>query len=83
MKPKTSPKQKPSAAQREADRWLEWEDGVLSHCRTIEIFAALLFHTGRNDGVTLDVVNDTGGMIKAEVVRLKQQVKARPGRGAK
>jgi len=82
MKPNTSTKQKPSAVKREPD-WLAWEDALLSHCHTINTLAALLFHTGRNDGVTLEVVNDTGGMIKAEVVRLKKRVYARPGRGAK
>ena len=80
MKPKTSPKP-PAAAKRGPD-WLNWEDAVLRHCRTIEILAALLAHTGRSEGVTLDVVNETGGMIQAEVVGLKQRVKARPGRGA-
>ena len=83
MKPKTSPKPKLSAAERESDRWLEWEDALLNHCHTIEILAALLFHTGRNDGVTMEVVNDTGGMIKAEAMRLKKRMYARPGRGAK
>jgi hypothetical protein len=83
MKTKTSAKPKPSAAQRESDRWLEWEDALLNHCHNIEILAALLFHTGRNDGVTMDVVNDTGGMIKAEAMRLKKRLYARPGRGAK
>jgi hypothetical protein len=29
------------------------------------------------------VVNDTGGMIKAEAIRLKKRMYARPGRGAK
>jgi hypothetical protein len=82
MKPKTSPKPKPSAAKREPD-WLDWEDAVLSHCRTLEIFAALLFHTGRNDALELEVVNDTGGLMMAEVSRLRKRVKARPGRGAK
>jgi len=80
---KTSPKPKPSDAERESDRWLEWEDGLLKHCHAIETLAALLFHTGRNDGATVDVVNDTGGMIKTEVMRLKQRLYARPGRGAK
>jgi hypothetical protein len=82
MKLKTSPQAKPSAAKGEPD-WLEWEDALLSHCRTIEILAALLFHTGSNDGATLDVVNDTGGMIQAEAARLKKRLYARPGRGAK
>jgi gas vesicle protein len=81
--PKTSTKQKPSDAERESDRWLEWEDSLLKHCHAIETLAALLFHTGRNDGATVDVVNDTGGMIKAEVAQLKRRVQARPGRGAK
>ena len=83
MKPKTSPKPKLSAAERESDRWLEWEDALLNHCHTIEILAALLFHTGRNDGVTMEVVNDTGGMIKTEAARLRKRMYARPGRGAK
>ena len=83
MKPKTSTKPKSSAAQRESDRWLEWEDALLNHCRTITILAELLFHTGSNDGVTMEVVNDTGGMIKAEAMRLKNRMYARPGRGAK
>jgi len=86
MKPKNAPKQTPSAARRGPD-WLDWEDAVLRHCRTIEILAALLAHTGcndgRNDGLTLDVVNETGDMIKTEAVGLKQRLKARPGRGAK
>ena len=82
MKAKTSPKPKPTAPTAEPD-WLEWEDGLLRHCRAIEILAALLFHTGCNDGATLDVVNDTGGMIKAEAVQLRKRVYARPGRGAK
>jgi len=81
MKKRTA--KKPSAAQRESDRWLEWEDALLNHCHTIETLAALLFHTGCNDGATLDVVNDTGGMIKAEAMRLKKRLYARPGRGAK
>ena len=83
MKSKTSPKQKPSAAQRESGRWLEWEDALLNHCRNITTLAELLFHTGRNDGVTMEVVNDTGGMIKAEALRLRKRMYARPGRGAK
>jgi hypothetical protein len=78
----TSMKRKPFAAKREPD-WLDWEDAVLSHCRTLEVFAALLFHTGRNDGVTMDVVNGTGGLMMAEVSRLRKLVHARPGRGAK
>jgi hypothetical protein len=81
MKKNTS--KKPSDAGRESDRWLEWEDSLLKHCHAIETLAALLFHTGRNDGATPDVVNDTGGMIKAEVAQLKRRVQARPGRGAK
>jgi hypothetical protein len=80
MKKRTA--KKPSTAGRESGDWLEWEDALLNHCRTIDILAAHLFHTGRNDGVTLDVVNDTGGMIKAEVARLKAVVKSRPGRKA-
>ncbi len=79
---KTSPKPKSSVTERESDRWLEWEDGLLKHCHAIETLAALLFHTGRNDGATVDVVNDTGGMIKAEVAQLKRRVQARPGRRA-
>jgi hypothetical protein len=81
--PKTSTKPKSSVTERESDRWLEWEDSLLKHCHAIETLAALLFHTGRNDGATVDVVNDTGGMIKAEVAQLKRRVPARPGRGAK
>jgi hypothetical protein len=82
MKPKTSTKRKPSAAKREPD-WLAWEDALLHHCRNITTLAELLFHTGSNDGVTMEVVNDTGGMIKAEAMRLKNRMYARPGRGAK
>ncbi len=82
MKPKTSPQPTPSAA-KPGPVLVEWEDAVLRHCRTIEILAALLFHTGSNDGATLDVVNDTGGMIQAEAARLKKRLYARPGRGAK
>ena len=82
MKPNASPKPKPSAARGEPD-WLDWEDAVLRHCRTLEIFATLLFHTGCNDGVAVDVVNDTGGLMKEEVARLRKRVYARPGRGAK
>ena len=82
MKRKTSTTKKPANAGRESGDWLEWEDALLNHCRTIDILAAHMFHTGRNDGVTLDVVNATGGMIKAEVARLKKRVQSRPGRKA-
>jgi hypothetical protein len=82
MKPKTSPKPKRPAAKPEPD-WVEWEDDLLSHCRTIETLAALLFHTGGDDGVTQDVIKDAGGMIKAEAAQLRKRVQARPGRGAK
>jgi hypothetical protein len=36
-----------------------------------------------NGTVTVELANDTGGMIKAAVMRLRQRVYARPGRGAK
>jgi hypothetical protein len=82
MKPKTSPKPKSSAAQSGPD-WVDWEDGVLSHCRAIHTLAELLANTGRDDVVTAELVNETGGMIKAEAAQLRQRVYARPGRGAK
>jgi hypothetical protein len=71
---------KPSAAEREAVRWLEWEDAVVNHCHTLTTLAELLAHTGRNDVVKVEVVNDTGSLMKAEVARLKQRLLARPGR---
>lgn len=77
MKPKTF---KSSAAERETKRWLAWEDALLNHCHTITILAELLFHTGNNDGVPMEVVNDTGDLIKTEVMRLKERLRARPGR---
>lgn len=67
-------------ARHESDRWLDWEDAVVSHCHTLTTLAELLAHTGRNDVVKVEVVNDTGGMMKAEVARLKQRLLARPGR---
>jgi hypothetical protein len=83
MKSKTSSKTKPSATKSELG-WLDWEDSMLRHCRTIKTLAALLFHTGgKDDGVTPDVISDAGGMLKAEVEHLRKQVYARPGRGAK
>jgi len=33
--------------------------------------------------VKVEVVNDTGSLMKEEVARLKQRLLARPGRGAK
>lgn len=82
MKPKTSTTSKPSAAKREPD-WLDWEDSILNHCRNLETLAELLAHTGRNNIAPVTMVNDTGGLMKEELARLKQQVQARPGRGAK
>jgi hypothetical protein len=81
MRPKTSPKSKPSAATARPD-WLDWEDGMLNHCRTLDTLAELLAHTGCEGVVKLEVVNDTGGMIRDEVTRLKKLVKFRPGREA-
>jgi hypothetical protein len=82
MKPKTSPTPKPAAAKHDT-AWLEWEDAMLSHCRAIQTLAELLATTGGDTMVTVDLVNETGGMIGAEVARLKKLVYARPGRGAK
>jgi len=56
---------------------------MLSHCRAIQTLAELLATTGGDTMVTVDLVNETGGMIGAEVARLKKLVYARPGRGAK
>jgi len=82
MKSKTSPKQKLSAAERESDRWLAWEDALLDHCHALTTLAELLAHAGRNDTVPLAVVNHTGSLMKGEVARLKQRLLARPGRRA-
>jgi hypothetical protein len=81
MKPNTSPKSKPFAAKGEPE-WLEWEDTMLGCCRAIYTLADLLVNVGRNGTVTVELANDTGAMIKAEVTCLRQRVKSRPGRGA-
>jgi len=59
---------------------LAWEDAVLNHCSVLNTLAELLAHTGCEGVVKLEVVNDTGGMIRDEVARLKKLVKSRPGR---
>jgi len=82
MKKRTA--KKPSAVQRESDRWLEWEDAVNDRCHTITTLARLLSNSGREDDVVeAQVVNDTGALIEREVQRLKAVAKARPGRGVK
>lgn len=80
MKKNTS--KKLSDAERESNRWLAWEDTLLNHCHTLTTLAELLAHTGRNDVVKLEMVNDTGGLMKEEVARLKQRLLARPRRRA-
>jgi hypothetical protein len=63
---------------------LEWEDAVLRHCHVINTLAGLLGDSGRQDDmVRAALVNDTGGMIKDEVTRLKERLKSRPGRHAR
>lgn len=82
MKSKTSTTGKPSAAKRETD-WQAWEDALLNHCCNLEALAELLAHTGRNGIAPVTMVNDTGGLMKEELARLRKRVQARPGRGAK
>lgn len=82
MKPKTSTSQKPSDAERERHRWLDWEDGLANHCRTLLTLAGLLTRIGE-DGLPSDVAGDTGALIEREVKQLKAVVKARPGGGVK
>jgi hypothetical protein len=82
MKRKTSTTKKPSTAGRESGDWLKWEDAILNHCRTLDTLAELLANTGRNDVVKVEMVNETGGLIKEEMARLKARVQARPGRKA-
>jgi hypothetical protein len=79
---KRTASKKPSAAERESDRWLDWEDAMLNHCRTLDTLAELLANTGRNRVVELEMVNNTGGLMKEEVARLKKLSQARPGREA-
>lgn len=59
---------------------LVWEDALLNHCRTIQTLAGLLEKSGRDDGLKIELVNETGGLIGDEVARLKKLLTTRPGR---
>jgi hypothetical protein len=67
-------------ARSEADHWLDRQDAMLNHCRTLDTLAELLANTGRNDVVKLEVVNKTGSLMVEEVACLKKLVSARTGR---
>jgi hypothetical protein len=81
MKPKTSTTQKPSAAQRQSDRWLDWEDAVNDGCQNLATLAQLLVNSGdKGDAIEAELIGSTGYLIKEEVARLKERVQARPRR---
>jgi hypothetical protein len=81
MKPKTSTKPKPSAARRESDRWLEWEDALLKHCHVIETLAGLLASSGRDEELEMKLVSATGALIGEELAQVKKLASARPEKG--
>lgn len=75
---KKNASKKPSAAGRESDRWLDWEDGMLMHCRALITLAELLMQ-GDEEGLEMQLVGDAGALILREAERLKV-VESRPGR---
>jgi len=74
-------KPKPSAAERESDRWLDWEDAMLRHCRALDTLAGLLIHSDE-EGLSPELVGDTGALIAREARQLKTRLQSRPGRKA-
>jgi hypothetical protein len=78
MKRNTS--RKSAAAGREQKNWLEWEDGMLNHCRALLTLAGLLAQSGEDGMLAAELVNETGALIAREVKELKQRLHSRPGR---
>ena len=75
---KTPTSKKSSAAERK--QWLRWEDGMLQHCRALITLAGLLTQSGE-DGLSAELVGDTGALMVREAQQLKKLVSARPGNG--
>jgi hypothetical protein len=78
---KKNASKKPSAAGRESDRWLDWEDGMMIHCRALITLAELLMQSDER-GLEAQLVGDAGALILREAEQLKKLVSARPKRNA-
>jgi len=77
---KKNPAKKSAAGARH--QWLDWEDEMLRHCGALITLAGLLLHS-EEDGLSSDLVCDTGALMKREAEQLKTRLLARPGREAR
>jgi hypothetical protein len=76
---KRAASKKPSAAERESDRWLDWEDGMMMHCRALITLAELLMQSDEK-GLETELIGNTGALILREAEQLKKLASARPQR---
>jgi hypothetical protein len=75
---------KPNASKKSAntgDPWLDWEDGMMMHCRALITLAELLMQSDER-GLEAQLVGDAGALILREAEQLKKLVSARPKQNA-
>jgi hypothetical protein len=77
MKKHTSKKTSTRSARKQ---WLDWEDDMLRHCRALDTLAGLLIHSDE-EGLSPELVGDTGALIAREARQLKTRLQSRPAAG--